>query len=184
MAEFDVRLSGAMRCTVRMVALWWDSRPIPPQHEVKLRTLLKGLPKESGVYAITGRHDAHRGDGVLYVGQATHLDTRVLRSAEGRLLEIHANGDVRMCADIWDLTIRWARLSAGLLSAVERLLIVSHVPPFNSQQVSEIVRRRGPSEAERDLVVMSAGRKGPLLPIVAGAYQSPWRDVRRRQMGP
>jgi hypothetical protein len=184
MASFDVNLYGEVPGAARFVALWWDSRPIPPQHDLRLGDLLRGLPGAPGLYAITGRHDAHAGGGMLYIGQATTLAARVLQSAEGHLLEIHHGKDVRMYADVWDLTVRWARLDAHLLDAVERLLIMSHVPPFNAQLVSQQIRCEGPPDAERDLVVMSAGRKGPLLPIVAGAYQSRWRDIHSRHMGP
>jgi hypothetical protein len=184
MPDFEVDLYGAVSSQARFVALWWDERPIPQQHEMRLGTILGDLPDSSGVYAITGRHDAHSGGGVLYIGQASRLRTRVLRSAECRLLEINDNDEVRMCADVWDLTIRWARLSDELLDSVERLLIMSHMPPFNSQQVSDSVRREGPRESEVDLVVMNAGRKGPLLPIVAGQYQSGWSDIHDRPLGP
>jgi hypothetical protein len=49
---------------------------------------------------------------------------------------------------------------------------MSHSPPFNSQGV----RRALPSDLEYEIIAMNAGRKGPLLPIVAGAYQAPWRN--------
>ena len=129
MTDFDVRLYGAARRTARFVALWWDERSIPPGHEVGLRPLLKDVPSASGVYAITGRHYAHPGGGVLYVGQASRLKERVLKSAEGRLHERSGDGVVQMSADVWDLTIRWARLSSSLVDSVERLLIMSHCRP-------------------------------------------------------
>jgi hypothetical protein len=148
--------------------------PIPPGHEIKLSTILQGLPPEPGLYAITGRHDVHAGGGVLYIGQAERLDQRVLASSEAHLFETHeeqVERYLRMTADVWELTVRWARLSANLLYAVERLLISG-------------ARTKGPLEDEKDLVVMSAGRKGPLLPIVAGAYQCSWTDMKNRPPGP
>ena len=90
-----------------------------------------------------------------------------------------AEGQWLLCSDVWELTVRWARLSEKVLDQVERLLILSHSPIFNSQGV-----RRGEVRLEDyDLIVMNAGRKGPLCPIVAGAYQASWRN-RTGQIGP
>ena len=89
MSDFTVNLYDAIRAQARYVALWWNEVPIPPGHEIKLSTILQGLPSEPGLYAITGRHDAYAGGGVLYIGQAEHVDGKV------RGLTIHgpARGD-------------------------------------------------------------------------------------------
>jgi len=176
---FDVDLGRAVRSRARFVALWWDARSIPENDKVDFRKL-EGVPKASGIYAVTGRHDAGSGPRVLYIGTAKNLFQRMPRSAYTNLSETHAKGQRLLRSDVWDLTIRWARLSPGLLRQVERLLIMSHSPPFNSQSVllSE------PTKKERDLVIMNAGRRGPLFPIVAGAYQATWRDRHGRQLGP
>jgi hypothetical protein len=171
---FDVDLGQAVPFQTRLVALWWDAHSIPERDNVDFPTELARVPKEPGVYAVTGRHEAGSSPGVLYIGQATNLSTRMPTSAYESLSEVHANGQRLLCSDVWDLTVRWARLSADLLDGVERLLIMSHSPPFNSQGV----RRGEPPPEEYDLVVMNAGRKGPVFPIVAGAYQASWRNRR------
>jgi len=124
------------------------------------------------VYAVSGRHDAQAGETVLYIGKADNLRARVPRSLTKSLYEDHAFGQRTLYSDIWDLTIRWARLEIDLIEPIERLLLMSHSPPFNSQ----LVRLEPPKVREHPYVVMSAGRKGPLLPIVAGAYQAPWQN--------
>lgn len=161
------------------MALWWNAKQVPDQHDVRLRVLLRAIPKSSGVYAVTGRHDAHSGQAVLYIGQAGNLHSRVPHSLSDSLSELHAFDQRTLTSDVWDLTIRWARLARTLLDPVEKLLIMSHSPPFNSQAV----RRRPPPAKDHPYVVMSAGRKGPLLPIVAGAYQAPWQNGNRK-VGP
>jgi hypothetical protein len=162
--------------SARFVALWWDARTIPDRHDVNLTNELRGIPAASGVYAICGRHDAHASPGVLYIGRATRrpLSKRILESVEDCLSEKHDGDQRALFSDVWDLTIRWARLRYGLTASVEKLLIMSHSPPFNSQAV----RRAIVEDDEHDLVIMNAGRKGPLLSVVAGAYQAEgWRNV-------
>jgi hypothetical protein len=169
---FDVKLGEAVTSQVRFVALWWEARSIPERDDVDFRAELAKVPG-SGVDAVTGRHDAHHSPGVLYIGKGVDLSMRRPTSAYEGLTEDHANGQRLLCSDVWDLTIRWARLSAALLVPVERLLIMSHSPLFNSRGV----RREEPNSDEVDLVIMNAGRKGPLLSIVAGAYQAPWHNL-------
>src|SRR5262245_55103649 len=137
---FEVDLGQAVAFHVRLVALWWDARSFPERDDVDVRSELSGVPQGPGVYAVTGRHDAFSGHGVLYVGQASDLSTRMPTSIHECLSELHADGQRMLCSDVWDLTARWARVSADLLGGVERLLILSHSPPFNSQGV-----RRGSS---------------------------------------
>ena len=165
---FKVTLGDAVVKQARFVALWWDSRVIPDRHNVALSQELSEVPHSSGVYAVTGRHDARSGQGVLYVGRADDLPTRIVTSVQDSLSEQHANGQRTLFSDVWDLTVRWARVSTALLTSIERLLIMSHSPPFNSQ----LVRRVKPTDVEHDLIVMNAGRKGPILPVIAGAYQA------------
>src|SRR5882672_2438936 len=125
---FDVDLGQAARFQTRLVALWWDAHSIPERDNADFPSELAGVPKGPGVYAVTGRHEAGSSPGVLYIGQATDLSTRMPTSAYESLSEVHANGQRLLCSDVWDLTVRWARLSADLLDAVERLLIMSHSP--------------------------------------------------------
>jgi hypothetical protein len=148
---FDVHLGQAVPFQTRLVALWWDAHSIPERDNVDFSSELAGVPEGSGVYAVTGRHEGGSGPGVLYIGQARDLATRMPTSAYESLSEVHANGQRLLCSDVWDLTVRWARLSADLLEGVERLLIMSHSPPFNSQGV----RRGEPRSEEYDLVVMN-----------------------------
>ena len=178
---FDVELGEAVDFEGRLASLWWDAHSIPEHDEVDFRAELANLvPPAPGVYAVTGRHDGGSGIRVLYIGQATDLSARMSTSAYESLSERHANGQRLLRSDVWDLTIRWARVSAALLNHVERLLIMSHSPPFNSQEVM----RSEPAADEEHLIIMNAGRKGPLIPIVAGAYQATWRDRRGRPLGP
>jgi hypothetical protein len=108
----------------------------------------------------------------------------VLTSSRGKLVERFEGGDAKLYSDVWDLTVRWARLDEAILGQVESVLIHAHVPPFNSQQVSENRRRSGPGDTCLDLVVMNAGRNGPLLPVMAGAYLASWTDSSGRSMAP
>lgn len=165
---FTVKLGGVVVRRARFVALWWDSLALSDRHDVDLPGELARVPKASGVYAVTGRHDAHHGPGVLYIGKGKDLPRRIVTSVKKSLSEEHASGQRLLFSDVWDLTVRWARVESFLLHSVERLLIMSHSPLFNSQ----IVRRVKPTDAEHDLVLMNAGRKGPILPIIAGAYQA------------
>lgn len=177
---FEVNLRGAISRRARYIALWWDALAVPERNQADFNLLLKGLPEEPGIYAVSGRRDASVGPCVLYVGKATNLSKRTVSSFRKTLSETHFGGQQIVTADVWDLTIHWARLRKDLHTPVERLLIMSHSPPFNSQ----VVRRSTPRKDELDLIVMSAGRKGPLLPIVAGAYQSVWKNKNGKQLGP
>lgn len=169
---FDISLGDVRTVPARFVALWWDAHVIPEQHKPDLRAAVSQAFSDPGVYAITGHHDSQSGHGVLYIGKADVLSQRLPKSIQEHLSETHGNGQRLLYSDVWNLTIRWARLSQSLLISVEKLLIMSHSPPFNSHGV-----RRGQVEsAEYDLIVMNAGRKGPILPIVAGAYQAPWQN--------
>lgn len=171
---FEVRLGSSVSVQARFITLWWDARAIPDQHDAISTTLISDLPDVSGIYAVTGRHDAQGGESVLYIGQATSLVGRIGTSMRETLTELHANDQRTFFSDIWNLTIRWARLDPNLLDSTERILIMSHSPPFNSQ----LVRRQGTRADEHDIVVMNAGRKGPLAPVAAGAYQSAgWRNL-------
>jgi hypothetical protein len=167
----------------RVIALWWDAKRVPDRYDVDLKDLLrKVVPTSAGVYAITGRHDAHSGPAVLYIGEADQgkgLRRRIPESVSDHLSEKHPGGET-LFSDVWDLTIRWARVDDDLVLTTQSLLVISHSPPFNSQSV----RRRPPTADELPYIVMNAGRKGPLLPIVAGAYQAPWRDRSGKKLGP
>ena len=176
-STFTVSIGADVPHRARLVALWWDAVEVPEYHSINLRKMLgiggvPVVPQSPGVYAITGRHDAHSGTAVLYIGQAANLRSRVPHSLEDHLSERHARGQRTLVSDVWDLTIRWARVARDIRLTVERLLIMSHSPPFNSQTV----RRSLPRKDEHPFVVMSAGRKGPLLPVIAAAYQAPWRN--------
>jgi hypothetical protein len=171
---FEVSLGNVVNHSARFVALWWDARAIPECHNVNFASVLDGVPQSSGVYAISGRHDASSGQSILYIGKANDLSTRIVASVHESLSEVHAKGQRTLFSDVWDLTVRWARASEELITAVESLLIMSHSPLFNSQGV----RRTVATSAEHDLVIMNAGRKGPLLPVVAGAYQAEgWHNL-------
>src|SRR5262245_52575624 len=122
---FDVSSGDVMVRQARFIALWWDARSIPEQHDADLELVASGAPSESGVYAVTGRHDSQSGTGVLYIGKATQLCSRVPRSIRDCLSEMHADSQRVLYSDVWDLTVRWARLSSHLLDAAERLLIMS-----------------------------------------------------------
>jgi len=170
---FDVVIGDSIAYQARLVALWWDARVIPERHDVDLKSSLQDLPENPGIYAVTGRHDASAGERVLYIGQATDLSSRVVASVKDCLFEQHHGGQRLLFSDIWNLTVRWARLAEPLIDSTERVLIMSHSPPFNSQ----IVRRTQPRPDEHDLLIMNAGRKGPLLPLASGAYQAwGWRN--------
>jgi hypothetical protein len=52
----------------------------------------------------------------------------VLTSSRGKLVERFEGGDAKLYSDVWDLTVRWARLDEAILGQVESVLIHADVP--------------------------------------------------------
>lgn len=193
--------SGIVPVAVRFIALDWQVRPVTDawgryvgdkrlvqrleaptprladeQDEPDVIPAIEG----AGVYAFEGRQDAHPERGILYIGQSqgagevssgTPLRTRVVQSV-GKF--VAARVERRLFADCHDVVLRWARIDGGTveIDEVESLLIRAHCPPFNAQEV------RTPYRGPCDVVVMNAGVKGRLLPVVAAAYHAdaPWES--------
>ncbi len=181
-SEFVVKFGATVPGAVRVVGLRWCAWDIPEDDRANVGKLLELLPPSPGVYAITGRHDALSGKSVLYIGEAgrpskrkskqkRNLAERVLVSVEDHLRGVAPGADPELYSDVWDITVRWAKVRRDLVDGVEELLIMMHSPPFNSLKV----RRADLNPRYRDLVVMNAGRKGPILPIVAGHYFGHWQ---------
>jgi hypothetical protein len=164
----------------RYVSLWWrERRPDPHNLDSFWDEFSKRESGQSaGLYVIEGSHDAHRERSVLYVGVALGPDqprgqklaTRLGQSL-GRVFWSEQDR-VHVYSDVWDLVVRWAPMAAELVKSVEGLLIVSHAPPFNAQEV-----RMDRPEHDADLVILNAGAKGALLPCVAGAYYCNSKNV-------
>jgi len=171
----DIKIGDATRLEARVVALEWTAHTVPDDDAEALGLTGIEVPRASGVYALTGRHDTHHSDSVLYIGQGDDIASRMPSSVRDHVCEMNKRTVAGFYSDVWDLTLRWAELSVGLLASVERLLLMSHSPAFNSQ----LVRRDGPRDDELDLLIFNAGRKGPLLPIVAGWYLTEWKRRRR-----
>ncbi len=187
---------------MRLIALDWQVRPVTDawgryvgddrlveELEVPRAKITNGRPEfdvipamdGSGVYAFEGRQDAHPERGILYIGQSqgsgdepsdAALPKRVLQSVKKF---VAAPRERRIFGDCHDVVLRWARVEGGskAIDEVESLLIRAHCPAFNAQEVRGYYRTGNP-----DLVVMSAGAKGRLLPVVAAAYHAkePWED--------
>lgn len=156
--------------TATVVALEWHRAPID-WHDA-IGSLLKDVPSDrSGVYAIEGCQDACSTSHILYIGAAgvgeseRSLRGRVAESLKRFVRETRVSSEPVEWSDTWNLVLRWAPLENNLVTPVERLLIRAHMPQGNSQ---EIVNRS--LTMDHELVVLNAGRKGPLLPVVASYY--------------
>jgi hypothetical protein len=166
----------------RRVALWWRSATI---HDDPSGEELQRVEPGPGVYAIEGFHDGGMGPGILYIGSSG------VRSANRTLLERlgesmnrvwwKENNRYHLFSDVWNVRVRWATIKpeAGedqktatdanlLIDQVEKLLIVAHAPPFNSQGV-----RTATFDELGSLMVLNGGQKGPLLPVIYGSYYCP-----------
>jgi len=171
----SISVGSAVSAKVRVAGLRWRAWDVQEKDEADFGHLVQHLPERPGVYAVTGRHDATSGKGVLYIGEAGRAPERTLRhrvpaSVGEVLLGGKPGATYTLYSDVWDLTIRWAELTSDLIDGVEELLIMIHSPPFNSKKV----RKADLKPEYQDLLVMSSGRKGPIIPIVAGAYFTDW----------
>ncbi len=135
-----------------------------------------------GLYCFEGRHDAHGGGAVLYIGEAGHNDgslRTIGQRANESLSKFSWDKTGRqLFSDVWDVTFRWAAINDAtrpILLDAERLLLVAHAPPFNNESVRAQI-----AESLHNLLILNAGQKGRLLPTVAGAeYCSAcWNDAR------
>lgn len=146
------------------IALDWRARRVEPDERgfVDVDKLFTGITGK-GVYTFEGRHDAHSTGAVLYIGQTKRECLLPLRDrmseSFGRFQE---NGYI--FSDCGDLVMHWAEVAnEDYIDEIERALIVSNAPPFNSN----LVRRW---YTGRDLLIMNSGAKGRLLPVTATAY--------------
>lgn len=169
-----LRFGEAVDQSMRTVALHWSAHPFETSQQIA--KALKAAKRCAGLYSFEGKHDAHRGGGVLYMGKSKELAGRVPKSAE-RFSWKHGSskdaGDQRLFSDVWDVTLRLAEVASpetkpgeeDILNDLETLLIESHSPPFNAQNV-----RTGLDGDFANLLILNAGAKGFLLPAVCGAY--------------
>lgn len=167
MLRFGAAESRSMRC----VALEWQ------QIDLDADALPADLPAESGLYSYQGCCDARPGFGVLYIGKASALKTRVPRSLCERLYWEGQN-HIGLYSDVWQPRLHYAKLEESLLDQVESLLIAANAPPFNNQHVRTQLPQY--DEVFPDLLVLNGGRKGALLPVACGIYFLPlaWPDKR------
>jgi hypothetical protein len=147
--------------SVVAVALDWNSTHL---HDGSLHEALPRVSCESGVYAIEGCHDASPNGGILYIGRAGVLRERLAKSLES-VWRVGEDGKMRLHSDVWSIVLRWAVVRSDLLESVEGLLITAHSPNFNSQSA-----RRQADKQWKNMLVLNAGQKGRLLPVVYGAY--------------
>lgn len=151
----------------RVVALDWHSRLLTDGID---DNELPEVARSPGLYAFEGCHDASPSGAILYIGQSGHRNARSLSKrlpeSLGRVWRRCSDGKMRLHSDVWDVTVRWATiLDQGLIAPVERLLIAAHSPSFNKQHTRENAKRE-----DHDLLVLNAGKKGRLMPVVFGAY--------------
>lgn len=178
------------------ISLWWYSLPVPESAQLAatMDELASGPAAvalgKAGVYVFEGCHDTRPNGGVLYIGQVgskeegasrgagkAEVRSRTIRQRAAESFRRFAwvskagerqdpDPEIGLYADVWNLKMRWAEVASDCVEDVEALLIRAHAPSFNAQNV------RSPLTAGRvmDLLVMNAGVKGMLLPVVAGKY--------------
>lgn len=150
----------------RCLALDWKSMPIAelPQKRTDETLAVRGL------YAFDGRHDAHANGCILYLGESGHRDDSA-RTIGQRAFESFKRfawdtNKASLFSDVWDVTLRWASIDASEdVRVAEQVLIAAHAPPFNNHHV-----RQGLPPDHHDFIVLNAGQKGRLLPVVVGAH--------------
>jgi hypothetical protein len=157
---------AAVDFTAKCIALEWRARKVEPDDRgcVKVEKLFSGI-KGKGVYMFEGRQDVHGAGTVLYIGQTKRTSSLPLRDRMTESFGLFQEDGV-IFSDCSDLVIHWAAVSdVEYIDEIERALITSHAPPFNST----LVRRWYEG---RNLLVVNAGAKGGLLPVVATAYHA------------
>jgi hypothetical protein len=172
--DFTLKFGEAVAVKAKYVALNWRARAVRPTEsgEVDVEALFSGI-EGKGLYCFEGRHDAHPHGAVLYVGQAAR-ELDALRTRMPQSFGLFQEGGA-LYSDVHDLVVRWAPLlgeGEKYIDDVESLLIVSHAPPFNAQEVRRWYTGRP------NLVVLNAGAKGRLHPTVAAIYhcEQGWPD--------
>jgi hypothetical protein len=123
---------------------------------------------EPGVYAFEAWIDSQGTRSIIYIGSSKRTVKERLgdvRSSLG-LIGLFLKDHFEPWSDVSDVTIRWATLDVNYIEDVESALIAAHSPAFNSKHARP--GQLKPS-VER-LIIMNAGKKGRLLPTVAGAY--------------
>lgn len=149
------------------VALEWRARRVVPDERghVDVERLFSGI-EGKGIYCFEGRHDAHPQGAVLYVGQARRDTDEPLKSRMRQSFGLFQERG-ELYSDVQDIVFRWAPVAEtaqGYIDALESVLIVAHAPPFNAQEVRRWYTGRP------NLVVLNAGVKGRLHPVVAAIY--------------
>lgn len=157
------------------LALNWRARRVEPDERghVDVERLFSGI-EGKGVYCFEGRHDAHPQGAVLYLGQAARDCDAPLRGRMRQSFGLFQERDI-LYSDIQDLVVRWAVVAPDAetyIDDIESVLIVAHAPPFNAQEVRRWYTGRP------GLVVLNAGAKGRLHPVVAAIYhcEQGWPD--------
>lgn len=163
-----VEWGASYEYSARMHLLWWSSVPLTDSSSLEeLRSEVAGVG--SGVYCIEGSHDARREPGPLYIGR-TKEDflgrLRIARGSLGHFFFTSPTGDeVLQTADSWNLVVRWAPVSEADVADVESLLIRFHKPNYNHHGLTGFDRK--------NLIVINAGSKGTLIPVLASQYFAP-----------
>lgn len=174
-AKNSLQWGRAVPAVMRCVALEWHSVPIHTvDGAVSHAEMLESVGEHCGVYAFEGKHDAFPGGAILYVGLARGKGTsdrnaplrkRIPDTFKRFAYRDTPRGQQRAFADCWDLVFHWAKADPGLIDDVESVLIRAHAPPFNAQEV------RGELDFT-DLVVLNAGAKGRLIPVVSSLWHA------------
>ncbi|AUX42246.1 uncharacterized protein SOCE26_036750 [Sorangium cellulosum] len=169
--------------------LHWFSMPVPLDGNLMQHALDEGSRTAiggAGVYCIEGRQDARPEGGILYIGLANgrREDGELESGTPGQPVHERASqslakvrwsaGGVRgFFADVWDLKLRWASVDVADVAEVEQNLIHAHAPSFNRQHV------RSELNLQKGRVILNAGDKGRLLPVVCSLYfDGPfWRNI-------
>jgi hypothetical protein len=141
--------------TFEVVTLEWERVQLPAR---STWPGIEGIPDDvAGLYQVYGHSPVYGPHSLLYIGQGDPVKRR---------LEQHFSADSALSRQQW-LSLRWARLDAGLLDAVESILIANHKPSFNSEYIN------APCMTDRPVMVQNHGERGALILQVTNSY---WLD--------
>lgn len=119
----------------------------------------------AGLYAFEGKRCGLAEHHILYLGQGgtagRGLGDRMWESAQSF---IELRNKPWYFYDFRDLVVRFAHMESELVDEIEALQIMAHAPPYNAQGV------RGWARGSEDYVVINAGLKGELMPVLSTLY--------------
>lgn len=151
------------------LALAWREVRLHKPRDIEVARKRANEPDSSGhragIYAFEGHRSGLGERHVLYIGQGgtggKALGNRIVESA-ATFMEQRTTP--WYFYDFSDLVVRFTHMDPNLVDAVEALQILAHSPPYNAQMV------RGWARGAEDYVVINAGAKGRLMPVLSTLY--------------